>query len=122
VIDLNITAAGLATRQHDRVDHAKDEYVRHEKAAQSPARSAERDPNNDTASDLEICARTLTDFVYAINGRWQRAKPASPNKCNADHCRLAMLTVSDRAPTATRLKAQVASRLNQLRDTNLRPR
>ena len=37
-------------------------------------------------------------------------------------CRLARLIVSERAPTNIRLNAQVASRLNQLRDTNLRPR
>src|SRR5260370_6532795 len=37
-------------------------------------------------------------------------------------CRLARLIASERAPTNMRLKAQVASRLNQLRDTNLRPR
>ena len=36
--------------------------------------------------------------------------------------RLARLIESERAPTDMRLKAQVASRLNQLRDTNLRPR
>jgi hypothetical protein len=36
--------------------------------------------------------------------------------------RPARLIESDSAPTKTRLKAQVASRLNQLRDTNLRPR
>jgi hypothetical protein len=32
------------------------------------------------------------------------------------------LNVSESAPTRARLRAQVASRLNQLRDTNLRPR
>jgi hypothetical protein len=41
---------------------------------------------------------------------------------NAAHCWLARVIASDRAPTKMRLKAQVASRLNQLRDTNLRPR
>jgi signal peptidase I len=41
---------------------------------------------------------------------------------NAPQYRAARLIVSDSAPTKTRLKAQVASRLNQLRDTNLRPR
>ena len=40
----------------------------------------------------------------------------------ATQCRLPMLIARDIAPTRTRLKAQVASRLNQLRDTNLRPR
>ena len=34
----------------------------------------------------------------------------------------AKLIESERAPTNIKLKAQVASRLNQLRDTNLRPR
>jgi hypothetical protein len=37
-------------------------------------------------------------------------------------CRLAKLHVSERAPTIMRLTAQVASRLNQLRDTKVRPR
>ena len=32
------------------------------------------------------------------------------------------LNASDRAPTRMRLRAQIASRLNQLRDKNLRPR
>jgi hypothetical protein len=41
---------------------------------------------------------------------------------HAPQYRAARLIVSDNAPTKTRLKAQVASRLNQLRDTNLRPR
>jgi hypothetical protein len=41
---------------------------------------------------------------------------------SAAHCRLAKMNASDRAPTKARLKAQVASRLNQLRETNLRPR
>jgi hypothetical protein len=41
---------------------------------------------------------------------------------DAAQCRLARVIASDRAPTKMRLKAQVASRLNQLRDTNLRPR
>src|SRR6266852_5673514 len=36
--------------------------------------------------------------------------------------RLARLIASERAPTNMKLKAQAASRLNQLRDTNLRPR
>jgi hypothetical protein len=34
----------------------------------------------------------------------------------------ARMIASERAPTSMRLTAQVASRLNQLRDTNLRPR
>ena len=46
----------------------------------------------------------------------------SPNDRDADQCWLAILITSDRAPTKMRLKAQVVSRLNQLRDTNLRPR
>ena len=41
---------------------------------------------------------------------------------HAVQCRLARLIASDKVPTKTRLTAQVASRLNQLRDTNLRPR
>jgi hypothetical protein len=47
--------------------------------------------------------------------------PLSPNDRNAAHW-LARVITSDRAPTKMRLKAQVVSRLNQLRDTNLRPR
>ena len=46
----------------------------------------------------------------------------SPNDRDAAQCWLARLIASERAPTNMRLKAQVASRLNQLRDTNLRPR
>ena len=37
-------------------------------------------------------------------------------------CWLVRLIESERAPTNMRLKAHVASRLNQLRDTNFRPR
>jgi hypothetical protein len=51
-----------------------------------------------------------------------RATTVSPNDHNVAPCPLARLITSDRAPTKTRLKAQVASRLNQLCDTNLRPR
>ena len=40
----------------------------------------------------------------------------------ATQYRLTRLIASERAPTNMRLKAHVASRLNQLRDTNLRPR
>jgi hypothetical protein len=43
-------------------------------------------------------------------------------KVKLAQCRLARLITSERAPTNMRLKAQVASKLNQLRDTNLRPR
>jgi hypothetical protein len=54
--------------------------------------------------------------------RWglisDRAATVSSER-DAAHCRLARLIANDRAPTKTRLKAQVASRLNQLRDTNL---
>jgi hypothetical protein len=45
-----------------------------------------------------------------------------PNDRDVAQCRLARLIASERAPTRMRLTAQVASRLNQLRDTNLRPR
>jgi hypothetical protein len=51
-----------------------------------------------------------------------RATTVKASYRNAAHCRLAKVNARDRAPTKTRLKAQVASRLNQLRDTNLRPR
>jgi hypothetical protein len=44
------------------------------------------------------------------------------NDRNVAQYRLARLIASDRVPTKMRLKAQVASRLNQLRDTNLRPK
>src|SRR5215207_6214401 len=44
------------------------------------------------------------------------------NDRDAPQCRLARLIASERAPTNMRLKAHVASRLNQLRDTNLRPK
>jgi hypothetical protein len=39
-----------------------------------------------------------------------------------DQCSFARMITSERVPTKMRLRAQVASRLNQLRDTNLRPR
>jgi hypothetical protein len=51
-----------------------------------------------------------------------RATMLRPDDRNAAQCRFAMLIASDRAPTKTRVKAHVASRLNQFRDTNLRPR
>src|SRR5215207_56406 len=43
----------------------------------------------------------------------------NPNDRDAAQCRLARLIASERAPTTMRLKAHIASRLNQLRDTNL---
>ena len=69
-------------------------------------------------------------FVWAIREGLIEANPAAnTNKArrvrtiaDASQCRFARLIASDRAPTKTRLKAQVASRLNQLRDTNLRPK
>ena len=47
---------------------------------------------------------------------------ANRDECSVAQCRPARLIASDRAPTKTRLKAQLASRLNQLRDKNLRPK
>jgi hypothetical protein len=41
---------------------------------------------------------------------------------HAPQWRLVRLIASARAPTRIKLTAQIASRLNQLRDTNLRPR
>ena len=41
---------------------------------------------------------------------------------HAPQCRLVRMIPSDRAPTRMRLMAQIRSRLNQLRDTSLRPR
>ena len=55
----------------------------------------------------------------------RRASPRNrprPNDDNVAQCRLARLIASDRTPTKKRLRAQVASRLNQLRDRNLRPK
>ena len=46
----------------------------------------------------------------------------SQNDNSGDQCRLARPIANERAPTSMRLKAQVASRLNQLRATNLSPR
>jgi hypothetical protein len=47
---------------------------------------------------------------------------ANPNDCRATQRGPTRLIASDSVPTKTRLKAQLASRLNQLHDTNLRPR
>ena len=45
-----------------------------------------------------------------------------PEGSQAAQVQLAKVITSDRAPTKTKLEAQVASKLNQLRDTNFRPR
>ena len=47
---------------------------------------------------------------------------SNPNIRDAAQLQLAKLIASETAPTMMRLAAQLASRLNQLRETNLRPR
>jgi hypothetical protein len=72
-----------------------------------------------------VCiAAVLYDCVisYSITSLAVICPFGSPNDREAAQCWLARLITSDRAPTKMRLKAQVVSRLNQLCDTNLRPR
>src|SRR5262249_18942726 len=63
------------------------------------------------------CGRVISQEA----GSYRRPSHDGESEGNAAHGRLARLIARDRAPTKMRLKAQVASRLNQLRDTNLRP-
>lgn len=77
------------------------------------ARTAEevavQDAVNATVGGLLLLEDPL---IYSIREGERSAGQGPLDKLNA----------SDRAPTKTRLNAQVASRLNQLRDTNLRPK
>lgn len=61
------------------------------------------------SADLRPVLATTILFPKQTCGIWRRRY-------------VAMLKASDRAPTRMRLKAQAASRLNQLREMNLRPR
>jgi hypothetical protein len=81
--------------------------------------------------DLGLLEGRSVGLMHDIAGAGERGAwvgpsltqvPADMVGCNAAQCQLAKLITSDRAPAKTRLKAQVASRLNQLRDTNLRPK
>src|SRR5262249_6436127 len=62
------------------------------------------------------------DLLTELKSHKQDAQENADSEGNAAQGRLARVIARNRAPTKTRLKAQVASRLNQLRDTNLRPR
>jgi hypothetical protein len=74
----------------------------------------------DSLLDLPAASLTLVDFD---DRAWKRLHRDSVRMtAMRTQCRLARLIESDRAPTNIRLTAQVASRLNQLRETNLRPR
>ena len=55
-------------------------------------------------------------FEKSLMTSWWRAFPI------AFQCKSATQNASERAPTKTRLMAQTAFRLNQLRDTNFSPR
>ena len=65
-------------------------------------------------------------FMVAISGQWLVTKHYLRKLQTVSVRRMipqsARLIASARAPTKMRLTAQVASRLNQLLDTNLRPR
>src|SRR5215203_6054068 len=64
--------------------------------------------------------------LFTNKGAQMRRTPLallqSLNDRDAPQCRLARLIASERVPTTMRPKTHVASRLNQLRDTNLRPK
>jgi len=72
------------------------------------------------AAMSELAAIQSIGAVLA--GRLDPETTAIKDKKRLAQCRLARLIASERAPTNTRLEAQVASKLNQLCDTNLRPR
>lgn len=63
-----------------------------------------------------------TKQTFDIAGRTGFFDACGQDEQNVAQRPFARLKTSDRAPTRTRLAAQVASRLNQLRDTNLTPR
>ena len=81
--------------------------------------SGNRHRADQTATPYPRCGKEH----HGVDLRPSSALPvAIRDKNRPAQCRLARLIASERAPTNMRLKAQVASRLNQLRDTNLRPR
>ena len=65
-------------------------------------------------------------FIVAISGQWLVMKDYLRKLQTVRVRRMipqsARLIASARVPTKIRLTAQVASKLNQFRDTNLRPR
>jgi hypothetical protein len=63
------------------------------------------------------------DVAVGDSGRWKSlATPLAGARPTAFQCESARQNANDRAPTNTSVTAQVASRLNQLRDTNFSPR
>jgi hypothetical protein len=62
---------------------------------------------------LQVDARALRCVAERV---------VSQRRLQISHSELARMIESERAPTNMRLNAHVASRLSQLRDTNLRPR
>ena len=73
----------------------------------------------------EVCIATLLyDCVisYSVTRPGGIYPVDGPNERDAAQCWRVRLITNDRAPTKIRLKAHVVSKLNQLRDTNLRPR
>ena len=70
---------------------------------------------------VQRSSRGLLVIRYAINSSGHLSVRLY-ERPDGVQCWLARLITSDKAPTKMRLKAQVVSRLNQLRDTNLRPR
>jgi hypothetical protein len=79
-------------------------------------------PRFAAAVGMPFCFGSFPASVRSERPHSDKPSPDGQSERNAAQCPLARLTASDRAPIKTRLKAQVASRLNQLRDRNLRPR
>src|SRR6266511_542052 len=79
---------------------------------------------NDLKSNIQVSRDRAAEKNYYAGGHYVCLGygGGQKNQRHAAQCWLARLITSDRAPTKTRLTAQAASRLNQLRDTNLRPR
>ena len=93
--------------------------------SESSGRISESVSRRLTQLGSEVCiAALLCDCVIS----YSVTRPAviypfdGPNERDAAQCWRARLITNDRAPTKIRLKAHVVSKLNQLRDTNLRPR
>ena len=87
------------------------------------AEDVERSPAG--AGGLRKIIHIDMDAFYASVEQREPAHACIATKAqryDATQYRPAKLIESERAPTNIKLKAQVASRLNQLRDTNLRPR
>jgi hypothetical protein len=71
---------------------------------------------------INKCAARFTRGRGGCRQLRRRSVPGVNTADAAAQCWFARMIASERAPTRMRLTAQVASRLNQLRDTNLRPR